>query len=125
MTKQHMRARSGFTIVEVLVAVMILGVGVVALAGSSAMVTRMIGRGKVDTRAAQLATQRVEALRLLAYSTTPRCTALANGGPVVTSNVTIAWTVAVNGAGRNLTVTATYATVAGTRTQTLTTFIEC
>ncbi len=119
------RARSGFTIVEVLVAVMILGVGVVALAGSSAMVTRMIGRGKVDTRAAQLATQQVEALRLVAYSTTPRCTALANGALPASGNVTISWTVAVNGTGRTLTVTATYATVAGTRTQTLTTYIEC
>ncbi|MDQ3138654.1 MAG: prepilin-type N-terminal cleavage/methylation domain-containing protein [Gemmatimonadota bacterium] len=119
------RARSGFTIVEVLVAVMILGVGVVALAGSSAMVTRMIGRGKVDTRAAQLATQQVEALRLVAYSTVPRCTALANGTLPASGNVTISWTVAVNPTGRTLTVTATYATVAGTRTQTLTTYIEC
>ncbi len=119
------RARSGFTIVEVLVAVMILGVGVVALAGSSAMVTRMIGRGKVDTRAAQLATQQVEVLRLVAYSTTPRCTALANGGPQTTDNVTLSWTVAVTGTGRTLTVSASYATVAGTRTQALTTHIEC
>jgi prepilin-type N-terminal cleavage/methylation domain-containing protein len=66
------QARSGFTIIEVLVAVTILAVGVVALAGSSAAVTRMIGRGKIDTRAAQLATQQVEAMRLAAYSTTPR-----------------------------------------------------
>ncbi len=119
------RARSGFTIVEVLVAVMILGVGVVALAGSSAMVTRMVGRGKIDTRAAQLATQQVEALRLIAYSTTPRCTALLSGGPQPTTNVTLSWNVAVTGTGRTLTVNASYATVAGARTQTLTTYIEC
>ena len=119
------RQRSGFTIVEVLVAVMILSVGVIALAGSSAIVTRMIGRGKSDTRAAQLATQRVEAIRLQAYSTTPRCTALANGGPVTTDHVTLSGVVAVNGTGRDVTVSATYATPGGTQTETLTTYIEC
>jgi prepilin-type N-terminal cleavage/methylation domain-containing protein len=119
------QARSGFTIVEVLVAVMILGVGVVALAGSSATVTRMIGRGKIDTRAAQLATQRVEALRLAAYSTTPHCTALANGASAPTEHVTVSWTVTAAGTRRTVDVSASYRTPAGTRTETLTTFIEC
>ena len=119
------QARSGFTIIEVLVAVTILAVGVVALAGSSATVTRMIGRGKIDTRAAQLATQQMEALRLTAYSTTPRCTALANGGPQPTDHVTLSWTVAANGTGRTVNVSASYATGRGTRTEVLTTYIEC
>jgi hypothetical protein len=97
----------------------------VALAGSSAAVTRMIGRGKIDTRAAQLATQQVEALRLVAYSTTPRCTALANGGPATTDHVTLSWTVAVTGTGRTVNVSASYRTSRGARTQALTTYIEC
>jgi prepilin-type N-terminal cleavage/methylation domain-containing protein len=119
------QARSGFTLIEVLVAVTILAVGVVALAGSSATVTRMIGRGKIDTRAAQLATQQVEALRLIAYSTTPRCTALATGGPDTTDHVTLSWTVGVNGTGRDVDVSASYATARGARTEVLTTYIEC
>lgn len=117
--------RSGFTVVEVLVAVMVLAVGVMALTASSAMVTRMIGRGKLDTRAAQIATQRVESLRLVAYSTTPHCTALANGGPVTADHVTTSWTTAVSGTGRNVTVSVTYASPAGAKTQSLTTYIEC
>jgi prepilin-type N-terminal cleavage/methylation domain-containing protein len=119
------QARSGFTIIEVLVAVTILAVGVVALAGSSATVTRMITRGEIDTRVAQLATQRAEMLRLKAYSTTPRCTALANGGPVTTEHVTLSWTVAVTGTGRTVNVSASYATGRGSRTEVLTTYIEC
>jgi prepilin-type N-terminal cleavage/methylation domain-containing protein len=119
------QARSGFTLIEVLVAVTILAVGVVAMAGSSAAVTRMIGRGKIDTRAAQLATQEAEALRLTAYSTTPRCTNLANGGPVTTDRVTLSWTSVVTGTGRTVTVTASYNTSRGVRTQTLTTYIDC
>jgi prepilin-type N-terminal cleavage/methylation domain-containing protein len=119
------RARSGFTLVEVLVAVSILSVGLVALAGASAAVTRMIGRGKIDTRAAQLATQQLESLRLRAYSTTPWCTALANGGPQTTDHITLSWVVAATGTGRRIDVTAAFATPRGVRTQVLTTFIDC
>ena len=119
------QARSGFTLVEVLVAVTILAVGVVAMAGAAGTVTRMIGRGKIDTRAAQLATQQVENLRRIAYSTAPRCTALANGGPQLTDHVSLSWTVEVNGTGRTVTVSASYATARGTRTEMLTTYIEC
>jgi prepilin-type N-terminal cleavage/methylation domain-containing protein len=119
------RARSGFTLVEVLVAVTILSVGVVAMAGSAGVVTRMVGRGKVDTRAAQLATLKLDSLRVRAYSTTPRCTALANGGPDAVSNVSLSWTVAVTGTGRTLAVSAAYNTGRGAHTETLTTYVEC
>jgi prepilin-type N-terminal cleavage/methylation domain-containing protein len=119
------RARSGFTLVEVLVAVTILSVGVVAMAGAAGMVTRMIGRGKTDTRAAQLATLKVDSLRMAAYATTPRCTALANGGPDAIDNVRLSWTVAVNGSGRDVRVSASYNAARGARTEVLTTYIEC
>jgi prepilin-type N-terminal cleavage/methylation domain-containing protein len=118
-------SRSGFTLVEVLVAVTVLAVGVVAMAGSAAAVTRMIGRGKIDTRATQLAADQMERLRRAAYFTTPRCTALASGGPRDTTNVTLVWTVTVNGSGRDVSVRATYATARGSTTDTLTTYIEC
>ena len=118
-------SRSGFTLIEVLVAVTILAVGVVAMAGSAAAVTRMIGRGKIDTRATQLGTERLEILRRAAYFTTPRCTALANGGPQTIDNVTLSWNIAVSGTGRTVTVSATYATTRGPRTEVLTTYIEC
>ncbi len=120
-------SRSGFSLVEVLVAVVILAVGVVALAGASGLVTRMIGRGKIDTRAVQVASQRLEGLRLAAYSTTPRCTAagFASGGPVTADGVTTAWVVPNAGPARTLTVTVSYATPRGVRSETLTTIIGC
>ena len=121
------QARSGFTLVEVLVAITILAVGVVAMAGSAAAVTRMIGRGKIDTRAAQLATLKMDSLRVAAYATTPRCTALVNGGAVTTDRVTLSWRVLVNpnGSGRDVSVSASYGTVRGAHTEVLTTYIEC
>jgi prepilin-type N-terminal cleavage/methylation domain-containing protein len=121
------RSASGFTLVEVLVAIVVLGIGIVALVGSSAMVTRMIGRGKVETLAAQAASRRVEILRLAANSTTPRCTAagFANGGPVTANGVTESWTVPGAGKVRSVQVNVTYRTVQGTRTSSLLTRIEC
>jgi prepilin-type N-terminal cleavage/methylation domain-containing protein len=121
------RSSSGFTLVEVLVAIVVLGVGIVALVGSSAMVTRMIGRGKVETRAAQVASRRLETLRLAAYSTSPRCTAAGfiSGGPATTSGVTESWVVPAAGKVRSVQVNVTYRTVQGTRTASLQTRIEC
>ena len=122
------RSRSGFTLVEVLIAVTVLAVGVIAMAGSAAAVTRMIGRGKIDTRATQLATERLETLRRAALFTTPRCTGLpGSGSQSPADNITLAWTVAVSasGTGRDVSVRATYATPRGPRTDTLITYIEC
>ena len=46
--------RSGFTIVEALIAAMVLSVGILALVGSSALASRMLGRGATATRAARV-----------------------------------------------------------------------
>jgi prepilin-type N-terminal cleavage/methylation domain-containing protein len=122
------RSTSGFTLIEVLVAIVVLGVGIIALAGSSAMVTRMIGRGKVETRVAQAASYRLETLRLAAYSTLPRCTAPAfvTGGPVTVNGLTESWTVfPAVGRVRPVRVTIGYRTVRGPRTVSLQTRIEC
>jgi prepilin-type N-terminal cleavage/methylation domain-containing protein len=121
------RSNSGFTLVEVLVAIVVLAVGVVAMAGSTAMVTRMIGRGKVETRVAQAASRRLELLRLAANSTTPHCTAVtfATGGPVTTNGLIESWTVPAAGRVRSVQVNITYRTVRGARTASLQTRIEC
>ena len=120
-------SESGFTLVEVLVAIVVMAVGVIALAGSTAMVTRMIGRGKVDTRVAQVASRRIETLRLLAASTTPRCTAgtFTNGGPLSADNITETWTVPGAGKVRTIQVNVSYRTVRGPRTASVVTRIEC
>jgi prepilin-type N-terminal cleavage/methylation domain-containing protein len=117
----------GLTLIEVLIAIVLLGVGIVALAGGSAMVTRMIGRGKVETRAAQVASRRMEALRLAAASSSPRCTApgFSSGGPAIHGSVTESWVVPAAGRVRLVRVTVTYLTVRGPRSAALETGIEC
>jgi prepilin-type N-terminal cleavage/methylation domain-containing protein len=67
------RPTAGFTLVEILVAIVVLGVGVVALLGSSGMVTRMLGEGKRATVATTYAERRLEMFRRAASRTTPTC----------------------------------------------------
>jgi Tfp pilus assembly protein PilE len=83
--------RSGFTIVEAMVAVVVLTVGILALVGSAALTTRMVGRGRHDTRTGQVAAARIERLRQIAFSTVPPCAAAdwrsdSAGGPGLTES---------------------------------------
>jgi prepilin-type N-terminal cleavage/methylation domain-containing protein len=119
--------RSGFTLVEALVAVIVVGIGILALMSASASVTRMIGRGKMETRAALAASQRMEVLRSVAGATSPRCAnpAFSSGGPVMVGGVAEKWEVAPNGKVRPVRVTVTYLTVRGLRTASLETRITC
>ena len=117
----------GWTLVEVLIAVVILGVGILALTGSSAVVTRMIGRGKMETQAAVTASRRMEGLRRLAASTSPRCRAaeFASGGPALDGGLLTSWTVAPSGGTRRVRVRVTYLTLRGPRSAVLETSIPC
>lgn len=58
-----MKAERGFTIVEVIIAIIVLTVGLLGLVTSSALVTRMIARGQRSANAATFATRRIEILR--------------------------------------------------------------
>jgi len=57
------RSRQGFTLVEVVVAVVILSVGALALLGSSRVSARSLQRAMLEARVAQLLDTEVERLR--------------------------------------------------------------
>ncbi len=66
--------RRGFTLVELIVAIVILSVGVLGLASTAAVVTRQIGGGAQQARAAAVAQARFESLRGMScvdYGTMP------------------------------------------------------
>lgn len=58
-----MSKREGFTIVEVIVAIVVFGIGVLALASTSAVVIRMVNRGENTELASSFAAERMELLR--------------------------------------------------------------
>jgi prepilin-type N-terminal cleavage/methylation domain-containing protein len=121
------QVKAGFTLVEVLIALVVLCVGILALTGSSAVVNRMIGRGKIETHAALLAARRVESLRLAAASTSPHCLSpnFAGGGPLWDGGLRQTWTVDPAGTPRRVRVTVTYLTIRGSRSAVLETTIPC
>ncbi|MFZ5625018.1 MAG: type IV pilus modification PilV family protein [Gemmatimonadota bacterium] len=100
------RDRLGFTLVETMVAVLVLGIGIVALLGATGMVTRMLGAGRRTTIAAQVASSRLERLRMLARSTWPRCgdPGFVSGGPVATAGIMERWEVQASGPARTVRV---------------------
>jgi Tfp pilus assembly protein PilV len=109
------------------VAIVVLSVGVLALMGTSATVNRMIGRGRVETHAALLASRKVEQLRLAAASTSPRCQTpeFAGGGPSWEDGLKQSWTVTPSGKVRRVQVTVSYLTLRGVRTAVIETAIQC
>jgi prepilin-type N-terminal cleavage/methylation domain-containing protein len=119
------RDQRGFTLIEVMIAVVVLAIGVTALVGSSAVVTRMIGQGKVSTQAVQAISQRLEQLRATAVSTTPNCTALAAGSATSANGIVTTWTITANGELRTIRVIVTYPTTGGTDADTVSTILRC
>ena len=87
------RPRAGFTVTEVVVAVMILSIGVLGLAGTSGAVARQMGGSADMTRAASRAASRLE--RLSGLSTCPGTTPVS--GSATSNTVVERWT--VRGAG--------------------------
>lgn len=81
--------RGGFTLVELLVAIVILAVGVLGLAATASVVTRQMTGAVHQSVAANVAYSRMERIR------TGNCVAMADSssptGGVVTRNVTERW----------------------------------
>ena len=58
--------RQGFTIIEVIIAIIVLTVGVLGLVTTAALVTRMIARGQRSATASAFAARRLERMRVAA-----------------------------------------------------------
>jgi len=78
--------RAGFTLVELLVAMMVFAVGMLGLAATAASVTRMMGGAKRQTIAATVAQSRLEKLR------SSPCASIVSGSETV-RGITNIWTV--------------------------------
>lgn len=85
----RLRARRGFTIVELVVAIIIITVGLLALAGGSAATIRQMELSQQTSTAALIAQSRLEKLRA-----TSACSNFASGSSSVTPVYSDKWTVA-------------------------------
>ena len=78
MRTRH-RLPEAFTVLEVLVALVVLSAGILGLAANSALVSRLVGDGTRLTVAATLATARFEQLRALPCASVTAGTAVTRG----------------------------------------------
>jgi Tfp pilus assembly protein PilV len=110
----------GFTIVEVLIAMLVLTVGLLGLASTAGYVTRMVGQGNRFTEAATLANREFEILRA------GGCSAMTNGSRT-SGQFSVSWTVTSVSSGKanQIQVTVTSPTGSGTRTDTFTSTVLC
>jgi len=115
-----MTEERGFTIIEVMVAVMILTVGLLALVGTAGLVTRMIGQGQRYTVVSTLANERIETLR------SGGCPAIG-AGTETRGGYVINWLVSAGPglASRNIQVVVTSPTARGTRVDSVQTVQVC
>jgi prepilin-type N-terminal cleavage/methylation domain-containing protein len=94
--------RGGFTIVEVLIAIIVLTIGVMALASSAGGITRMMSNGQRKTRSMSVAASTLDSLRQKAYSASPKCSGLVSGSSSTSgygSMISRAWTVSAGPSG--------------------------
>ena len=111
--------RAGFTLVELMVALMVFVVGVLAVTSSSAVVMTMVGGSQRRTIAATVAESRFERLRALS------CAAQTNGYGE-TRGVRETWDVVPGPLANDVTVRVTFASSGGRVTsQTYRTYIPC
>ena len=121
--RKRPRARSGVTMIELLVALAIVSVGIFGLAGGATLVTRLLGGGTVQSRAALIANAHFEQFR------STSCASLSSGQDTVRSVIS-RWTVtavSVNGIqrGANIALTVQYPTTKGMRSQVYSTILPC
>jgi prepilin-type N-terminal cleavage/methylation domain-containing protein len=123
LREKRRRVRRGVTMIELLVALAIVSVGVLALSGGAALVTRLTGGGTVQTRAAMIANAHIEQFRSMS------CTSATSGTDTVRSVIS-SWTatsVTSSGSrrGTSISLTVQYPTTKGMRSQAFTTLLPC
>jgi len=121
--RTNLRARRGVTMIELLVALAIVSVGVFGLAGGATLVTRLMGGGTMQGRAALIANAHLEQWRAMS------CTSVSNGADTVRSVISIWTAAAVPASGprraTSINLTVEYPTTKGMRTQAYYTLLQC
>ncbi|MGA2382207.1 MAG: prepilin-type N-terminal cleavage/methylation domain-containing protein [Gemmatimonadales bacterium] len=113
-----MRAR-GFTLVELVLAVTLLAVGVLAVAASAVPLARLVRRGGAQAVSAAAAGGVIETLRAAG------CGGLAAGDVPGGRGLRIAWSLAEGGGLREMRVVATYPWGPGAHSDTYEAAVAC
>lgn len=116
--RRRFRGRAGFTLVELIVAIIIMVVGVLGLASAAAVVMRQITGSSFQNRAAAIAQSRFERLRAV-----PCANAVAGNATV--GGITERWTVQMLNRSMQITDVVTWREKSTARSVTFTSVRPC
>ena len=111
-------SRHGFTVIEMIIAVIVMAVGVMGLAGTARYVAMQMGNGSSQTVAATFTAKISDSL------SARRCASIV-GGSATKRGVTITWTVADSTRTKWVTEQVQYKTKSGPKTVNYLTVIQC
>src|SRR3954468_9955381 len=95
------RPRRGMTLIEIIIAIIVMSIGIAGLAGTASFVAQQMGSGSAQTIAAALTTKIADSL------SARRCSSLVNGSQTK-RGVTVTWAVADSSRTRWVTSSVQY-----------------
>jgi prepilin-type N-terminal cleavage/methylation domain-containing protein len=113
------RSQDGFTIVEMLIAVMIFSVGLLALAGTASVIMTSLTSTQSRTIATSVAESRFERLGAVSCASRPL------SGSAVTRGIQEAWSVDRLARADDVTVAVTFLSSRRAKTETFRSFLPC
>ena len=117
--------RSGFTLFEVLIAVIITTIGIGALLGTLTASASLAGDGRRMGRAAALLASRGDELRAQIAAAAPGCSAPASGSSAGVEGIVEAWSAVVRGNVVDLVLEARYRRRGRPVADTVVTAVSC
>ena len=96
----------GFTLLELLVALSVITIGLLGLAGTLGPITRLAGEGRAQGRAALALSSRVDLLRAELLAGAPACTPPASGTWSHPDGVLVSWTASPSPGGVQVRISA-------------------
>ena len=112
-----MRNNSGFTLLEVLIALSIVTIGLLGLAGTLGPIARLAGQGRLQGRAALALASRADLMRAELLAGAPACAPPASGTLTHPYGLTESWTASAAASGVEIRISA--------GTDTLVTLLSC
>lgn len=116
---------TGFTLLEVMVATILITAGIGALIGTATRAVRMVVRGRQSTRAFQAAISQIEALRGRAATGPSYCGGLVDGADSSGDGTAWSWRIESAGALLEASVVVSVPLAGGRKTDTLRASLWC